>query len=155
MSEREPTDQPRAVVREVDGEFVLDDPDALAFARAVEKHNCRGTLDMNADRVAHFKSRLVERGLTPQEAVITVINVDDPHGAVLAEALMPGHDWQAYRDRGEVPFARGLASREGVQDFLDVMDEEASAKLRDTTDLSVVVVDRGVAEIFPAWVALK
>ncbi|SRR6266568_779549 len=150
MSEREPTDQPRAVAREIDGNLVLDDPDALAFARAVEKQNCRGTLDMNADRVAHFKNRLVERGLTPQEVVITVINVDDPHGAVLAEALMPGHDWQAYRDRGEVPFARGLAGREGVQGFLDAIDEEAATKLRDMTDPSVVVVDHGVAEIFPA-----
>jgi hypothetical protein len=150
MSETEPTDLPRAVVREIDGRLVLDDPDALAFVRAVEKHNCRGTLDMNADRVAHFKSRLAERGLTPQEAVITLVNVDDPQGAVLAEVLMPSHDWQAYRDRGEVPFARGLASREGVQDFLDVIDEEASAKLRDVTELSVVVVDHGVAEIFSA-----
>lgn len=150
MSEREPVDQPRATVREIDGRLVLDDPDALAVIRAVGKHNCRSTLEMNADRVEHFKGRLAERGLTPQDAVITVINVDDPQGAVLAEALMPGHDWQAYRDRGEVPFARGLASTEGVQGFLDVIDEEAATKLREMTDPSVVVVDHGVAEVFTA-----
>jgi len=146
MSEKEP----RAVVRKFDGKLVLDDPDALALARAVKKHNCRGTLDMNADRVSHFKSRLEERGMSARDAVITVINVDDAQGAVLAEALMPGHDWQAYRNRGEVPFARGLATREGVQGFLDAIDEDASAKLRIATEVSVVVVDHGVAEIFSA-----
>ena len=150
MAERYPIDEPRAVVREVEGELVLDDPDALVMIRAVGKYNCRGTLEMNADRVAHFKGRLAELGLSPRDAVITVINVDDPHGAVLAEALMPGHDWQAYRDRGETPFARGLSSTEGVQGFLDAMDEDAATKLREMTDLSVVVVDHGVAEIFPA-----
>lgn len=148
MNEREPIEEPRAVVREIDGQLVLDDPDALAVVSVVGKHNCRTTFDMNADRVEHFKNRMVERELSGRDVVITVINVDDPHGGVLAEVLMPGHDWQAYRDRGEVPFARGLAGREGVQQFLDTIDREAAAKLSMVTEPAVVVVDHGVADVY-------
>ncbi|MFH1098676.1 MAG: hypothetical protein V1723_02025 [Candidatus Uhrbacteria bacterium] len=144
------SDAPRATVREIDGQLVLDDPDAVAVIRAVGKHNCRSTLEMNADRVRHFKRRLTDRGLTAAEAVIVLLNVDDPNGCLIAEVLMPGHNWQEYRDRGEVPFARGLAMREGIESALDCFDKEATIKLREMTKAAVVVVDHGVAEIFPA-----
>lgn len=149
MSKRE-EDSPQAVVREVDGQLVLDDPVAVAVIRAVGKHNCRNTFDLNADRIAHFKRRLFERGMSASDALITVLNVDDPHGGPLADALMPGHNWQQYRDRGEVPFARGLAMRAGIEKALDTFDKEAAEKLRGMTDVAVVVVDHGVAEIFAA-----
>ncbi len=143
-------DYPRAVVREIDGQLVLDDPDAVAVIRAVEKHNCRNTLELNTDRVAHFKNRLAERGMTADQAVIVLLNVDDVHGGPLADALMPGHNWQEIRDRGEIPFARGLAMREGIQGALGAFDKEAAEKLQSMTDIAVVVVDRGVAEVFAA-----
>lgn len=141
---------PQAVVREIDGQLVLDDPDAVAVIRAVGKHNCRITLRWNADRVVHFRNRLAERGMTADQAVIVLLNVDDVHGGPLADALMPGHNWQEVRDRGEVPFARGLAMREGIQDALGTFDEEAAEKLRGMTGIAVVVVDHGVAEVFAA-----
>ena len=143
-------DYPRAVVREVDGQLVLDDPDAMDLIHAVEKHNCRNTFEMNADRVAHFKRRLTERGMTADQAVIVLLNVDDVHGGPLADVLMPGYNWQEIRDRGEVPFARGLAMREGIQGALGTFDKEAAEKLKGMTDVAVVVVDRGVAEVFAA-----
>lgn len=138
------------VVREVDGQLVLDDPVAVAVISAVEKHNCRNTFDMNADRVAHFKQRLADRGMTPDQAVIVLLNVDDPHGGPLADVLMPGHSWQEIRDRGEVPFARGLAMRPGIQEALAAFDKNAATKLQTITDVAVVVVDHGVAEVFTA-----
>ncbi len=141
---------PTAVVREVDGQLVLDDPQAVAVIRAVEKHNCRNTFELNADRVAHFKQRLSERGMTADQAVIVLLNVDDVHGGPLADVLMPGHNWQEIRDRGEVPFARGLAMRDGIQDAIGTFDEEAAAKLKGMAEVAVVVVDRGVAEVFAA-----
>lgn len=143
-------EEPTAVVREVAGQLVLDDPEAIAVIRAVEKRNCLNTLVMNADRVAHFKQRLSDRGMTPDQAVIVILNVDDVHGGPLADALMPGHNWQEIRDRGEVPFARGLAMRDGIQNAIGTFDEEAAAKLKNMTDVVVVVVDRGVAEVFEA-----
>lgn len=144
------SEQPRAVVREVDGQLVLDDPDAVAVIHAVGKHNCRKTLELNADRVEHFKGRLKERGLSASDAVIVLLNVDDVHGGQLAEVLMPGHNWQEIRDRGEVPFARGLAMRQGIQKALAFFDKDAAEKLQAMTEVAVVVVDHGVADVFPA-----
>jgi hypothetical protein len=143
-------ERPRATVRKIEGQLVLDDPDAVALVRAVSKHNCRNTLKINADRVEHFKRRLTERGLTPTEAVIVLLNLNDPNGGQIAEVLMPGHNWQEYRDRGEVPFVRGLVMREGIEGALNFFDKEAADKLREMTEAAVVVVDHGVAEIFPA-----
>ncbi len=144
------SDEPRAVVREIDGQLVLDDPVALAAIRAVKKINCRVTFEDNADRVAYFKLRVEDLQLAAHDVVIVILNVDDVHGGPIAEKLMPGHDWSQYRDAGMIPFARGLAEREGVQGILELMDEDAAAKLEHLTGLAVVVVDHEVAEIFSA-----
>ena len=93
------SEAPRATVREIDGQLVLDDPDALAVTRAIGKINCKNTVDACADRVAHFRRRVVALSLPPSSVVIVLLNVDDPHGGALADVLMPGHDWQVYRDR--------------------------------------------------------
>ena len=142
--------EPRAVVRKINRKLALDDPDAVAVIRTVGKHNCRGTFELNADRVEHFKRRLAERRLTASNVVIVIVNVDDVHGGQLADALMPGANWQEIRDRGEVPFARGLADRKGIQESLNIFDQEAAVKLRDMNGVAVVVVDHGVAEVFSA-----
>lgn len=143
-------DYPRAVVREVDGQLVLDDPDAVAVIQVVAKHNCKSTLKINADRVEHFKNRITELGRTADQVVIVLLNVDDVHGGLLADVLMPGHNWQEYRDRGEVPFARGLAMRDWIQEALGTFDGDAATKLQGMTEVAVVVVDHGIAEVFPA-----
>lgn len=150
MSKKQKVSRPRATIREVDGHLVLDDPDALAVMRAVNKHNCLNTLRLNADRIEHFKRRLEERGMTASDAVIVLLNVDDAFGGPLADKLMPGFNWQEIRDRGEVPFARGLAGREGIQEAIGIFDKEAAEKLQAMTDVTVVVVDHGVAEVFAA-----
>lgn len=139
-----------AVVYEKNGQLVMEDPVAEAVIAAIGKQNCRKLFEVNADRVAHFKNRMKEKGLSPEQAVITVINADDVHGGPIAEALMPGHDWQQYRDRGEVPLARGLAQRDGIQKVLSKFDEIAAKKLQDMKEIAVVVVDHGTAEVFEA-----
>jgi hypothetical protein len=131
-----------------DGQLILDDPAAIGVFRAVSKHNCKLTLDANADRVAHFRERAKTLGYGPDQVVIVVINVDAMYGAELAEGLMPGHDWQSYRDRDEVPIARGLAAISGIHEFLLMVDRDASDKLSNFDGLAVIVVDHGVAEIF-------
>jgi hypothetical protein len=144
-------DYPQAVVREIDGKLVLEN-DSAAFGMicAINKQKCKNTLDLNVDRVAHFKNRLVERGMTANQAVIVILNVDDINGGQLADALMPGFNWQEIRDRGEVPFARGLAMRDGIEDALEAFDKDAAEKLKSMFDIAVVVVDYGVAEVFSA-----
>jgi hypothetical protein len=140
----------RATVREIDGQLVLDDPDAVAVVNAIERHNCRRLFEINAERVRHFRQRAKDRGLTADDVVVALLAVDDPHGGQLAEVLMPGFDWQSIRDRGEVPIARGLAGRAGIQSALEMFDPQAAAKLREATEVAVVAVDCGVAEVTTA-----
>lgn len=139
-----------AVVREVDGRLVLDDPDVMSMISAVGKNNCRNTFQLNSDHVEHYKQRLAEWGMSPDEAVIVLLNVDDVNGGPLANLLMPGTNWQEIRDHGKIPFARGLAARDGIQEALGIFDKAAAMKLKGMSDVAVVVVDHGVAEVFAA-----
>lgn len=139
------------VVREENGRLVLDDAAAVAVARVVAKKNCEGTLrePETAERVRHFTRRAKQLGLSPAEVVIVVLNVDDPHAGAIAEALMPTTDWSHIRALGAIPFARGLCTR-AVLDVVATFDPEAAARAAAIDGLLVVVVDHGVAEVFPA-----
>lgn len=143
-------DYPRARVIEVDGQIMLDDPDAVEMVRAINRANLTGFRDQNRERIEYFRGRVKALGKTSEEVVIVLLNVDDPIGGKLASILMPDHDWQAYRDRGEIPIARGLAMRDGIQDALGAFDGLAAAKLKawDFKRPAVVAVDQGVAEVF-------
>jgi len=142
--------EPRAVVKEVNGQLILDDPDAHAMAKAIDKLNCKTTLNLSADQVAHYQKRAVELSHTPETIVIAIIHVDDNHGGPLAETLMPNGNWQEFRDRKEKPLLRGLVGREFMQDALRFFDQEAADKLRTMQELAVVVIDFNVAEVFTA-----
>ena len=140
------------IINGEDGQTYIDNSDGLAVtrAKAVCKRNCQITLKMHSDRVEYFRRRAIERGEPDSETIIILANVDTPYGYYLAEQLMPGNEqqWQKYRDLGQVPFARGLAKRSGVQNFLRKIDLVAANKLEAHTGLAVVVVDHGVAEVF-------
>lgn len=119
---------PRAFVTEIKGQLVLVDPDAFAVITAINKSNCQLTFDASLDRVTHFKGRMKELNKNPKEWVIIILSVDDKNGKVLADLLMPNHNWQEIRDNGEKPFARGLIERDFIQEAVDSIDEEASKK---------------------------
>lgn len=139
-----------AYITIVDGKTVLIDPIGYALLQAVNKSNCKTTFDTHAERIEYFKKRVTEKKLDPKTVVITVINVDSPYGTDIAEALMPGFDWQQFRDKGEVPFARGLAMKEGMVEMIAVFDKEAAKKIDEVEGIPVIVVDHSVAEIFSA-----
>lgn len=137
------------VERGENGELVIVDPVAVGVATAVAKHNCRTLLEMNADRIKHFRQRAVDLGYTDKQVCIAILNADDAHGRILADMSMPRHDFQQYRDRGELPVARGLVTRDGMEAALSTFDDQAAVKLQEFEGLAVVVVDHGVAEVFP------
>lgn len=143
-------DETKPIVKEdEDGNLVLDDPTARGMIEAVSKHNCKLTFEAQLERVDHFVRRMEQRGDDVNQICIVLINVDDANGRPIAEILMPGFDWQEIRDRGEVPFARGLAGRQGMQDILATFDIEAAATLSEMTNkIAVVVVDHGAAAVF-------
>jgi len=137
-----------AKVHEVEGQLILEDPIAIGVINAINKTNCNNTYVLNLDRIVYFANRAAILEKTEKETVIVLINVDDKNGNVLANTLMPNYNWQQYRDIGQIPYARGLANRNLVQDYLSCMDEQAADKLAKMTELAVVVVDYGVAEVF-------
>jgi hypothetical protein len=74
--------------------------------------------DDSAQRLADMAHRAVHvLGHAPADIVTVAIHVDDPDWTDLAETLMPGADWQSYRDRGEKPIARGTAMA-GVANYI-------------------------------------
>lgn len=139
-----------ATVHEIDGQLVLDDPAAAACFRAVAKNNCRSLLELNKEATERFVRRIRERAMSPRDVVIVLIDVDDVNGRAVADGLMPSYDWQPIRDRGEVPIARGLAGRVGIEEVLDLIDDAAAVKLRAASSetASIVVIAYGVAEVF-------
>ena len=141
---------PEPVIREKGGLVTIDIPTSLAVIRAMAKYKCEAIFDSQSERIAHFVKRIHSRNLTAEDVVIVLLQVGDSNGFMITDILMPGHDWQSCRDRGEIPFARGIAGREGIQKAIDSFDIEAGNKLRQMDGIAVVVVDHGVAEVFQA-----
>ena len=136
------------------GELVLHDPAAAGMIAAVEAHNLkiamgnlREFMKANHERLDYFVTRMRDRRMSPREAVVTCIQVDDPFGGQLADALMPGHDWQAIRDQGLEPVARGLAMREGIEEILSEVYPNVGANLKSAEGYVAVVVGFGTALI--------
>ncbi len=138
-------DEPRAyVTQDKNGNMVLVDPDVMQVA---SQHNIAITYQNNAERIQHFRNRVVERGDDPKKVSIVVACVDDPHGKALADILMPGTDWQAIRDRNEIPYARGLAGKQVLNEFLKFVDPNYTDTLMKTDKVAVVIVDHGTYSI--------
>ncbi len=139
-----------SVVVEVNGEPLMN-PTPQEVARVIARQKCDDVFEANKERVAHFSRRIDERGLTGADVVIVVLVVDDTYGGLLADTLMPGQDWQAVRDRGEIPIARGLAVREGIEEAIGTFDPIAAAKMRSNPSAKLaVVVGAGIAEVYQA-----
>ncbi len=110
------SDKPEAMVREVNGQLVLEDPMAVAVAGVVERWNL-----YNADPAA--VKRLELRAKEKGDFAVIVIDVD-ASWTDLADVLMPGHDWQQYRDRGEKPIGRGVVPRDALVDLVESVREK-------------------------------
>lgn len=69
----------------------------------------RGSLyAFTRERLLELRNRAVEKG---PDFVVACFDVDDRIWTPVVEQLMPGHDWDVYRRRGETPIARGVVPR--------------------------------------------
>ena len=151
-------DDVQARVEERDGQLVLVDPAAMGLLAAVQtvnrrraKEGCSITFRANGERIAHFVRRIEERGQSSKDVVIVLVRVDDSHGGPLSEELMPGYDWAPVRSGGAIPYARGLAMRDGIEDVVKLIDPEVGVRFRTMTDAPVVVVvDFETCDVFYA-----
>ena len=80
-------------------------------------------------RLTQIAYRALQQGHNSQDMVLTFIDVDDPTWTTIVDALMPGHNWQEYRDRGEKPMARGSAYADGIIDVISELAPEVAAEL--------------------------
>lgn len=74
--------------------------------------------NLNKERLEHLAFKAIKKGFTPDEFITVAIDVDDPRWKEVVETVMPGHDWQVIRDRGEKPVAGGTVLGDGVINFL-------------------------------------
>lgn len=131
---------------------IIPDPEKPSDAEHIAQSQAAAELLRgNIERIEHFKQRVEALGRSGRDTVITLLNVDDPVGGILAEILMPNHDWQRYRDAGEMPLARGMAPKEGVIAFLQALGfDTAAATLQNSDDLKVLVLEAEVAVVVDA-----
>lgn len=153
-------DYPHARVEEVDGQLVLIDPAAEGVIAAVESYN-RNQRHMavgdrvmaQAERVQHFVNRAKERGDMAKDVCIVIISAIDPIGEDLAKHLVPECDWQAIIDRGEIPYARGLAGAEGMLALVELHNPAQAGLMKRMMEddvLAVVAVDLGMVIVMAA-----
>lgn len=72
--------------------------------------------NQNEERLRQMAVRAREKTIEEgSEQVVVCIDVDDPTWTLLVDMLMPGHDWDSYRARGETPVARGVVPREPIE----------------------------------------
>lgn len=140
----------RATVREVDGQIVLDDPDALAMFDVTRHGNCSAMLEDHGARILHFRRRAIVRGHTAAEVAIIVINADMPGGEEIAAACQLPDGWaEDFRAQGATPFARGLVERASMQEAFDAgAGARYATALREIAGLPVMVFDYGAIALF-------
>jgi hypothetical protein len=107
-----------------------------------------------------YKKRLQElahraifiKQLKPKDFLMICIDVDDdPDFRDLADHLMPNHNWQKYRDRGEKPIAMGSVMIEEMREVLSLMVPAIKDALYDKTPKGVVlgvVLGSGGASVY-------
>lgn len=104
-----------AYLKEVNGELVLVDPVGAAVSETIERLNLYHRDDAAMTRLMN---RAREKG---DDFVVVLFDADDPLFEGAVEALMPGHDWNQYRARGELPVARGVVPRKLVTNIQSVL----------------------------------
>lgn len=82
-----------------------------------------------------------------EQCIVICVDVDDPPWRTLVDVLMPGHDWQQYRDQGLKPVARGIVNRESIE---AIAKEAYPAVFGFDVDSPVAVFSAGGVSVFSA-----
>ena len=77
----------------------------------------------NRERLEQLAWRAIQRGLSPSQFITVLIDVDDPAWKEVVDNLMPGQNWQQYRDQGQKPLARGTVTG----DFVSILSKVVPA----------------------------
>lgn len=104
------------------------------------------------DRLEHMAFRAFKKGLLPDQFVMVAIDVDDPSWTEIVDALMPDHNWQEYRERGEKPIARGSALADPLLSYLSAVvpdiETALTGPLPERVVRAVVMAEGGASVYF-------
>ena len=107
---------------------------------------------LNIKRLEQFAFRALQKGSRPDQFIVVCIDVDDPAWTEVVDGLMPGYDWQQYRDRGEKPVARGTAHASGLRGYLGIavpdIEVALTGPLPDGAARAVVMAEGGASVYF-------
>jgi hypothetical protein len=104
---------------------------------------------LNLEALKRLMDNVIAKGMTNETAMLVCIHVDDGWWE-LTEALMPGHDWQQYRDRNEKPIARGSVHKPTMVDLISLVAPELSSAFKPLPPkcFHVAVMDAGGISLF-------
>ena len=126
---------------------VIPDPNAEpSEAIVAQLEAAHAFAQANAADIKRLKEAAVANGRTGADSAIVLIHVDDRRGHLLADFLMPGHDWQQYRDAGAEPIARGPTDKDLLVAFLSETGlGTAATELQSSDELMTVVLHSDMA----------
>lgn len=105
----------------------------------------------NVDRLSELAARAVmilEKN--PAEVAVVAIDVDDPEWTHLVRELMPGTNWDTFRDQGLMPVARGSVGWGTVEYICFVCPDVNGLLEREATPghLYALVLARGGVSVY-------
>ncbi|MFC1645247.1 hypothetical protein ACFL08_04440 [Patescibacteria group bacterium] len=106
---------------------------------------------LNKERLEQMAHRAVfDKNMNPSDFLVVCIHVDDPAWTELVDFLMPGQNWQQYRDRGEKPVARGSVSIDLREHIAEVVPRIKDALFAEPPDGYVLAAsfDAGGASVY-------
>jgi len=101
-------------------------------------------------RLQHFAYRALNvRGKRNNEEVVVCIKVDT-NSRYLVDMLMPGADWQQYRDLEQEPVARGCVSFGTCEHLAEVLPDIASVLMEvpEAGKMKCVALDDGGCTVY-------
>jgi hypothetical protein len=103
---------------------------------------------LNKERLEHMAFKAIKKGMNPREFIAVAIDADDPYWNDLIETVMPGGDFQAIRDLGQKPVARGTLFTDGIVDYLCYVCPDVAPALTSElppSTVRAVVLSKGVS----------
>jgi hypothetical protein len=110
MSDWKPPRDAREVYLGDDGQPIAFCPKESLGVTDIHRAQFYQAQDLSRLEQLRERATVKTRDLGAQQVVVA-IDVDDPVWTPLVDMLMPGHDWEQYRSRGERPIARGVVPR--------------------------------------------
>lgn len=109
--------------------------------------NLNQIFSLNNHEILNYKLIIEGLGLSSQDYIIAVINIEDEIGKVLVKFLSEKKSDEQFHATEDF-FVRGLAKRVCIQKELNIMDGAMADRLLDTAGIPVIVADNGAIEIF-------